>query len=100
LRKLVAGEVCVDLAALKRLVGNISAKFDKPLVAALESFTPKETGYIRRVVEGEPIAAIASSNEVAAYRVRKPVEKLLESLGLTTLEQLQLRFIEAGLLSQ
>lgn len=97
-RKLVAGEVCVDLSALRELVGDVTSRFDKNLVSALETFTPKETAYIRRVVEGESIAAVAGSSQVAAYRVRKPVEKVLSILGLTTLEQLQLRCIEAGLL--
>ena len=100
IRKLVGGEVCVDLASIRLLLGRFQPAFDKSLVHALESFSPRERTYIRSVVSGEPIGQIAAKFSVAAYRVRKPVEKILADLGLVTLEQLQLRFLEAGVLDE
>ncbi len=98
IQKLVSGEVCLDLKAIGQLLGDFESSFDKHLVTALEGYPPKELGFIRSVVQGRAIAQVAADEDVAAYRVRKPVESLIARLGLTTLEQLQLRFIEAGLL--
>ena len=100
IRKLVAGDVCLDLEAIERLLGQVTPRFDKALVVALEDFSSKELGYIRSVVHGQSISQVASQAGVAAYRVRKPIEALLFRLNLVTLEQLQLRFIEAGLIEK
>jgi hypothetical protein len=49
------------------------------------------------VVSGASVTEAANAFEVASYRVRKLVQATLLSLELVTLEQLQLRYLAAGL---
>jgi hypothetical protein len=51
---------------------------------------------LQRTISGESGSTIAKDLGIAVYRIRKNLEFALERLQLATLEQLQLRFISAG----
>lgn len=100
-RRVATGEVVVSMQELKDLWGssNQDVVFDRILISRIEEFAPREREYIREIASGELVSAVAKKFEVSAYRVRKPLERLLAELNLQTLEQLQLRFLDAGLLN-
>lgn len=76
---------------------NAPSRVDHVLESHLGSFEERERSILGAVVLGESISEVASRFDVASYRVRKLVEATLQALNFSTLEQLQLRFISAGL---
>jgi len=79
----------------KQLKGEI--KTDVVLEVFLDSLQPEELGVLNRTVAGEGGQAIAKDLGIAVFKVRKNLDFALASLQLATLEQLQLRFIAAGI---
>jgi DNA-binding NarL/FixJ family response regulator len=76
---------------------SIPEKRDHILESHLAEFELRERSILQSMVSGVSVAQTAASFDVASYRVRKLAEATLRSLGLATLEQLQLRYLAAGL---
>ena len=84
-----------ELKSIWRAAGGVERE-DLALELFLERLPPHEIQGLQMFVSGESSTAIAKELDLAIYRVRKNLERALSSLGLATLEQLQLRFISAG----
>lgn len=83
-----------------RALGNGSltkVKRDHALESLLAAIELRERSILQSVVSGASVTEAANAFEVASYRVRKLVQATLLSLELVTLEQLQLRYLTAGL---
>jgi DNA-binding NarL/FixJ family response regulator len=74
-----------------------NVKRDHALESLLAAFELRERSILQSVVSGASVTEAANAFEVASYRVRKLVQATLLSLELVTLEQLQLRYLAAGL---
>ena len=72
------------------------AKEDVALSVFLDSLPTSDLELLKKVVSGLNGSEITKVLGIAVYRVRKVLESALERLQLTTLEQLQLRFLAAG----
>jgi len=78
--------------------GNMqNAKRDHELESHLAEFEIRERSILQGIVNGRSVSQVAKAFDVASYRVRKLVEASLKSLQIVTLEQLQLRYLKAGL---
>ena len=84
-----------ELKSIWKAAGGV-VREDLALELFLERLPPQELKGLQMLVSGESGAAISKELNLAIYRVRKNLELALSSLGLATLEQLQLRFISAG----
>lgn len=76
---------------------SVPEKRDHILESHLAEFELRDRSILQSMVSGVSVAQTATAFDVASYRVRKLVEATLRSLGLATLEQLQLRYLAAGL---
>ncbi len=87
-----------DYQQLRELVYDLDVpmKADPVVQVLLESFDELERRLFTEIVDGRPIASVASEHEVAGYRVRKLIQRSLDALRVATLEQLQLRLILSG----
>jgi DNA-binding NarL/FixJ family response regulator len=87
------------MAEIRQLAADSlpKVKRDHALESHLAEFEIRERSILQAVVNGLSVSKVASAFDVASYRVRKLVEASLSSLGLVTLEQLQLRYLTAGL---
>ena len=88
-----------SIAEIRKLAAESTrkAKRDHALESHLASFELRERSILQAVVSGATLSEAANAFEVASYRVRKLIESSLSSLELVTLEQLQLRYLAAGL---
>ncbi len=88
-----------SMAEIRQLAADSlpKVKRDHALESHLAEFEIRERSILQAVVNGLSVSKVASAFDVASYRVRKLVEASLSSLGLVTLEQLQLRYLTAGL---
>ncbi len=77
--------------------GVANAKRDHALESHLGEFELRERSILQSMVGGASVTEAAQAFDVASYRVRKLVQSTLTSLELVTLEQLQLRYLAAGL---
>lgn len=71
-------------------------KSDLPLTVFLDSLSATDLALLQRMIAGESGSDIAKDLGIAVYRIRKNLEFALQRLHLATLEQMQLRFISAG----
>ncbi len=88
-----------SIETMKQLLKNLDApvKADHVLEAQLANLEERDAAIVEAVVSGQTISEVAGAFDVASYRVRKLIESVLAVLGLCTLEQLQLRFLNAGM---
>lgn len=91
-----------SLDSMKQLLANLDApqKTDHVLEAQLANLEERDASIVEAIVSGKSISEVATTFDVASYRVRKLLESVLAVLGLCTLEQLQLRYLNAGLAVQ
>ncbi len=73
---------------------------DVSLSLYLENLVEVEVKTLKMLVEGHQGSTVSQTLEIPLYRVRKSFERALTALHLATLEQLQLRFIGAGIRSE
>ena len=85
-----------ELQSMWQAAGGV-VREDLALELFLERLPANEIKGLQMLVSGAPGAAIAKELDLAIYRVRKNLERALSALGLATLEQLQIRFISAGI---
>ena len=87
-----------SLRALERLAQRLgdAQTSDPALDAFLASLAESQRRIIEAVVSGTSIREVSEAENEPAYRIRKQVESALARFGLSTLEQLQIRFIRSG----
>jgi len=71
---------------------------DLALNVYLDSIQEPDQAALARLLDGDSGSLIAKDLGVAVYRIRKLLETTLSQLGLATIEQFQLRCIQAGVL--
>ena len=86
-----------ELKALLK-ASPIAIREDLALNVYLDSLEKQDHAVLTRLVDGDSGSLIAKDLGVAVYRVRKQLETALSMLGLATIEQFQLRCIQAGVL--
>jgi two-component system response regulator DevR len=88
-----------SIAEIRTLFGGevTKTKRDHALESHLAEFELRERSILQSMVSGASVTEAANAFEVASYRVRKLVQSTLTSLELVTLEQMQLRYLAAGL---
>ncbi|MFM5904131.1 MAG: response regulator [Microbacteriaceae bacterium] len=91
-----------SLDSMKQLMTNLNAKTkpDHVLETQLANLQGRDASIVEAIVSGKSISEVATTFDVASYRVRKLLESVLAVLGLCTLEQLQLRYLNSGLAVQ
>jgi len=75
---------------------EVAMKVDPGVQVLLDSLKETERALLWAVLEGESISSVATRFDLAGYRVRKIVERAMNQLHTSTLEQLQLRVILSG----
>ena len=75
---------------------EMEPKADPVVQVLIDSFDEFEKKLFAAIVEGNSIASVSSSFDVAGYRIRKLIQRSMTLLKVATLEQLQLRLIKSG----
>lgn len=87
-----------SLKALEGLAQRVGVEKnpDPSLDVFLSSLEMTHRRIIEAVVSGKSIREVSERENEPPYRIRKQVESALARFGLSTLEQLQIRFIRSG----
>jgi DNA-binding NarL/FixJ family response regulator len=87
-----------SLRALRAIVQQvgIDVQSDPALDAHLASLPEQESRIVELVVSGASVREVSDTESLPPYQVRKLLQATLRTLGVATLEQLQLRYIRAG----